>query len=59
MDDVNKSNVKNNVVRLWSQDSVVVTNEYVMGWTVQGLTLGRGKEISRFSKPSRWALGLT
>jgi hypothetical protein len=42
MDGVDRNIVKNNVVQLWSQDSVFVTSDYVMGWTVQGLTLGRG-----------------
>ena len=50
MDDVNRSNVKNNVVHLWSQDSAVVTSDYVMGCTVQGLTLGRGKRS--FASPN-------
>jgi len=50
MDDVNRSNVKNNVVHLWSQDNIVVKSDYVMGWTVQGLTLGRGKRS--FASPN-------
>jgi hypothetical protein len=40
VDDVGRNTV--NVVQLWSQDSVGVTSDYVMGWTVQDLTLGRG-----------------
>lgn len=50
MGDIDRNNVKNNVVLLWSQDSVVVTSNYVMGWTVQGLTLGRGKRS--FASPN-------
>jgi len=51
MNDADRSNVENNVVHLWSQDSVVVTCDYVVGWTVQGLTLGRGKRS--FASPNR------
>jgi len=50
MNDADKSNVKNNVVHLWIQDSVVVTSDYVVGWTVRGLTLGRGKKF--FASPN-------
>jgi hypothetical protein len=40
VDDVGRNIV--NVVQLWSQDGVDVTSDYVMGWAVQDLTLGRG-----------------
>jgi hypothetical protein len=50
MDDAGRSNVKNNFVHLWSQGSVVVTSDYVVGWTVQGLTLVRSKKS--FASPN-------
>jgi len=50
MVDAGRSIVKNNFVHLWSQESLVVTSDYVVGWTVQGLTLGRSKKS--FASPN-------